>query len=335
MSSSSAYFLDEAAEGCGELDQDALQRLEGNVKIAVESFKENPGKSFDELMNSEGMYSTQHEFGKCFAKYIEIEKIIADDPASLREEEVQFYQKVWPLFDPIEKYVKEREEFLEFQKRYPGSQKATTSSFVEQNDFNFEELANLSAGLANSEEKSPLILFDSIIIDVKNKTLQTLNPNDKKTSDEFFRTIDHTQINDVTFPGRMEEAIFNSSIAIEMSLGGNQDFENNEAKQACESYLTALALNEVEQKLMYNEKRAQNEDAERAEVAAVSTFGFVIDDQNDKAPKTAKTQPSYHLDFDIHNLSYDISFLPSDDSETYKPLEIVSYIGLTGNHQKT
>lgn len=325
--------LDDNAGEYEELDQATLTRLKEKVKKASEYFKKNPQKSFDDLMNFEGIYSTSDEFGKYFKMYLGIEKKVVDDPSSLTEDEVGFYQQVWPIFDPIDNLVKEREEFLEFQKRYPGSQKATTSNFVEENDFNFEELINLS-DRATKDSQSPLIIFDSVIADVKNKTIQSLNPDDDKISDEFFKTIDPTQINEITFPGRMEEVILNSSVAIELSLEGHhKDFENSEAKDACESYLTALALNEIEQKLLFNEKRAKNEVNERAEVAAVSSIGFTIDDQNDQTSKNQTSQ--HHLDFDIHNLSYDISFLPSDDSETYKPLEIVSYIGLTRNHQKT
>lgn len=327
-------FFNKIGDGSGELTDETLQRLSSWTNVAIANFTEKPQKSFDELMENEGIYSHATEFGLLFSKYLEIEVKIVENPAALTDEERRFYDQVWPVLDQLDHLVKERKEFLEFQKKHPGVHQQTPT--LEQSDFNLDELINLSSRL--TQTKSPLQLLDNVITEVKNTTLHNLNPNSTNSS-EFFGTFgalnDNTQLNDITMSGLLQETILNASIAIELSLVGHGNFESNEAREACESYLTALALTEVEQKITTSDQRADDE--AKAEVAAVSTFSSMIDEEINGAggPKEtdAASQSQPHLDFDIQDLSYEISLLPTDDPDGYKPLEIVSYVGLTRNHR--
>lgn len=173
-------------------------------------------------------------------------------------------------------------------------------------------------------ETSPLQFFDNIIEDVKEKTHEALKT---KEPGNFFGSLESELTNNMV-PGVLADAIGNAATAIEL-VHGNNDLETSEAKAACESYVKALAMNEAELKLkqvgeLVNKKHDREATEKLAEVAAVSgALSEMGLQQNDTGCAPRK------LSFDITELNYDISFLPTDDPETYKPLEIISYIGMT------
>jgi hypothetical protein len=109
-------------------------------------------------------------------------------------------------------------------------------------------------------------------------------------------------------------------------------FEENEARDACESYIKAMVMYEGEIKIrnaVHDANKNQIErDIERlAEVAAVS--GAFSDNKPQRTSQESSNKVNEAMGFDITNTNFDISFVPSDDPDVYKPLEIISYVGMT------
>lgn len=110
-------------------------------------------------------------------------------------------------------------------------------------------------------------------------------------------------------------------------------FEENDARDACESYVRAMVMYEGEMKIRNavhdaNKKQIEREIEKFAEVAAVS--GAFSDLTSKVAVESSKkTDNAENLGFNITNTNFDVSFVPSDDPDVYKPLEIISYVGMT------
>jgi hypothetical protein len=136
--------------------------------------------------------------------------------------------------------------------------------------------------------------------------------------------------------------IQNASMGLELALASQTiEGEAQEAQEAVNSFLIAENVNEAEQKskkeesmksepsdvsfhLLSDEAAIAAAAAEAAELAKKKKGDGIRDEELIDIPEAKR-----YLDFDIHDLSYDISFLPSNDPSVYKPLEIISYIGLT------
>lgn len=108
------------------------------------------------------------------------------------------------------------------------------------------------------------------------------------------------------------------------------NFEENEARNACESLLKALAMQEGENKIKgaidIATKRHIKDVEKLAEAGAVAAALVEDFDENEKI---SEFKSIGDLGFNITNTNFDISFVPSDDPDVYKPLEIISYIGMT------
>lgn len=181
-------------------------------------------------------------------------------------------------------------------------------------------------------DKSPLQFFDSIMDMVKTQTHDALHTN---KAGHFFGSDPESLVE--IMPGQMKGAVDRAATAIDIVQQTQAD--SNEAREACESFIQALAMNEAEIKLKHLKKivaegQAHQEGIEKlAEIAAVS--GAVSDGAAQKAQTTLihERQKSKHLDFNVTEMNFDVSFLPSEDPDVYKPLEIISYIGMTKNTQ--
>lgn len=189
-------------------------------------------------------------------------------------------------------------------------------------DYTLQDLHSIREGPEAAERKdavenSPLQLFDNIIESAKEKTHEALKT---KEPGHFFNSLEVELQNKMT-PTHMTDAINYAATAIDL-VQENQ-VGPNEAKEACDSYIKALALNEAEIKLKHVEGLANlNQSRHEATEEAASS--------GEAATKPAKKpQRPKNIAFDITDLNYDISFLPSDDPDVYKPLEIISYIGTT------
>lgn len=76
-----------------------------------------------------------------------------------------------------------------------------------------------------------------------------------------------------------------------------------------------------------NAKQAQQERLEKlAEVAAVS--GAFSDAGEKSEIETTEPRPE-DLSLELKDTSFNISFVPFYDPDVYKPLEIISYVGMT------
>lgn len=116
-------------------------------------------------------------------------------------------------------------------------------------------------------------------------------------------------------------------------MHGNK-FDENDARDACESYVKAIAMQEGEtevKNIVEEAKRHKQRDLEKlAEVGAIA--GLIMSDEEDvfmEATSETKKETSENLGFNITNTNFDIVFSPSEDPDIYKPLEIISYIGMT------
>ena len=196
-------------------------------------------------------------------------------------------------------------------------------------DYTLQELHSIREGDEKAAEKdavenSPLQFFDDVIENVKEKTHEALQT---KKPGHFFRSLE-AELTENMMPGSIADAIAHAATAIDLVHGNS--LETNEAKAACESYVKALAMNEAEIKLkqigeLVNDKYDRQNTIELAEVAAAAG---ILSEMSFGQKTEFEVQPR-KLSFDITELNYDIAFLPNDDPDAYKPLEIISYIGMT------
>lgn len=200
-------------------------------------------------------------------------------------------------------------------------------------DYSLQDVHSIREGPEAAEDKdavenSPLQLFDIVIDSVKEQTHEALQT---KQPGNFFGSLEDELTSGRIKPSQLEDAINHAATAIDLVQGKN--FVDNEAQEALNDYIKALAMNEAEVKLkqldeMANESQAREEASEKfAEVAAAS--GLLSDDTDPGA--STKAAQDHHKSFEVTELNYDVSYLPSDDPNVYKPLEIISYIGLTKN----
>ena len=235
--------------------------------------------------------------------------------------------------------------------------------------YTLQEVHTAREGVKEAEakdpvENSPLQLLDNVMEEALDRTKEALNV---KEPGQFFDAYVSTE-NGVLSKEQMNSALENASTAIQLVLGN--PLSSNDAKQACDAFIIASSMNEAEIKMKKCQEIAISKQEQRenlAQVAAVSGAFSAVGEQsamlqasttttpavlltsaqtlNDQtvieqaAAQASTTQDSQLLDdsndrtlgFNITDLSYDISFMPPEDPNIYKPLEIVSYIGMTNN----
>lgn len=173
-------------------------------------------------------------------------------------------------------------------------------------------------------ESSPIQLLEKVLESMKRSTQEALQTSD---TDHFFNSIDSDLLKRIT-PLQINEIVSSCKTGIEMLHSNSLD--ENESKSALESFIKALVMSEgenkikealqaAEKKFKVEQRRAQEN---MAEIAALS--GAFSED----ASKLSGEKKEIDLGFNI-TTEYDISFTPSDDPELYKPLEIISYLGMT------
>jgi hypothetical protein len=178
-----------------------------------------------------------------------------------------------------------------------------------------------SAALKDPVENSPLQMFEQLLESMKSQTFSDLK---SKEPDQFFGTFELDASSNVS-PSQINDAVKNAATAIEL-VQGNSD-EQNEARSACRSFIMATAMSEAETKLkrvqdFNNESTARQEEKEKlAQAAAVA--GAL------SGATSTPDSPTKDWSFDLSGTNFDISFFPSDDPTCYKPLEIISYMGMT------
>jgi hypothetical protein len=110
-------------------------------------------------------------------------------------------------------------------------------------------------------------------------------------------------------------------------------FDENETRHACESYTKALAMQEAENKIknaIEDSRKRHIKDIEKlAEIGAVAaaTGEDLEADEGEKAEDV--WSDVFKQGFNITNTSYDVSFVPGEEPDADKPIEIISYIGMT------
>ena len=234
--------------------------------------------------------------------------------------------------------------------------------------YTLQEVHTAREGVKEAEakdpvENSPLQLLDNVMEEALDRTKLALNV---KEPGQFYDAYVSTE-NGVLSKEQIDNALDNASTAIQLVLGN--PISSNDAKQACDAFIIASSMNEAEIKMKKCQEIAISKQEQRenlAQVAAVSgafsavgqsaqlqalttttpavsvTVAQTLNDQtiNEQASAQASTtQASQLLDdsidrtlgFNITDLSYDISFMPPEDPNIYKPLEIISYIGMTNN----
>lgn len=184
-------------------------------------------------------------------------------------------------------------------------------------DYTLEDVHSAREGRAAARakdpyEKSPLQMFDDIAESRKKKITGALNT----TAGGFFANLDGSAKGKL-LPSQLKDAVNQAATAIELSFG-HQPGEKNEASDAIESYIKAAVMNEAEMKL---KKTGEMMDAQKSDENEKKADEAIMEDPDKTDNRT--------LGFDITGLDYDITLVPTDPN-VYKPLEIISYIGLTG-----
>lgn len=202
---------------------------------------------------------------------------------------------------------------------------------VVKGDFTIHDIHAAREGAEEAEakdpvENSPLLLLDNVLEDSVERMKEALK---MREPGQFFESFG-SGANNVIQPGQMKTAIDNASTAIKLAL--RNPISTNDAKEAIDSFILATSMNEAEMKMKQRQEIAvaKNKETENlAEIAAVSGVlsGVVALPQPPQQPD----DPDKTLGFNITDMNYEISFLPSNDPDVYKPLEIISYIGITNN----
>lgn len=203
---------------------------------------------------------------------------------------------------------------------------------VVKGDYSIQELHAAREGTEEAAakdpvENSPLQLLDNILDDSMERTKEVLKT---KEPGQFFESYGFGA-NDIIEPEQMKNAIDHASTAVKLALGN--PIVTNDAKEACDSFILATSMNEAEMKMKERQEiaikaQARHEATTNLAEAAAASLALSTDTEL----KTSQTDiQDRTLGFNITDLNYDISFLPSNDPDVYKPLEIISYIGMTKN----
>ncbi|CAO1376651.1 unnamed protein product [Diamesa tonsa] len=170
-------------------------------------------------------------------------------------------------------------------------------------------------------EKSALQLFDNVVNYSRKHTRNIL----QSTNDplQFFQSIQQSGIDIENMrPVQLDQCVESAATAID--LMSYTRTEPNEVMDACECLMKAQLMYEAE----VNLKKV-------AEITAAAEAKWMRDQENIATLHRAaygQEQRRPDEDYDIF-MKYDLSLLPSDDPSVYKPLEIISYIGLTRPNQ--
>jgi hypothetical protein len=166
------------------------------------------------------------------------------------------------------------------------------------------------------DEYSPLQLFDNIVEKEIEKTQEALNTSGQGL---YFAKTD-LNLSTKLKPNQIADAINHADTAIDLIQ--EAQIEPNEAKEACKYFIKASAMVEAENNIKQLQKSQEMQ--EKLQNSAKAT-----DESAQESSKSESNQKSKHINFEITDLNFDISFLPIDDPNVYKPLEIISYMGMT------
>jgi hypothetical protein len=182
------------------------------------------------------------------------------------------------------------------------------------------EYTMMDVSLAGAEgEESPIQVLHEVIESAAKNMQTSLN---SPKSGNFFNLVDSDLLKRGS-PVPIVDIVRQSVLGMEMLQ--NDPMATNDATSAVNSFIKATAMHEAETKIREAVKSAEDEkkkieqektDESMAESAAVA--GVFSE------PKDPK-----NLGFNITEEDFDISFSPSDDPDCYKPLEIISYMGMT------
>jgi hypothetical protein len=192
-------------------------------------------------------------------------------------------------------------------------------------DYSLQDVSLVCEGAAalmkDAVESSPIQLFEQVMESAKRQTMQAISTS--SNTDQFFSNIDPDLLQSPSF--KLNEIVSSCIAGIEAFQGTGS--EENEAKHAIESFIKAMVMCEGESKIkealkMTEMKEKMRQEESLAEVAAVrAMLGGEEEEEDERKPS--------ELGFNITKTEFEVSFMPTDDPEVYKPLEIISYIGLT------
>lgn len=188
-------------------------------------------------------------------------------------------------------------------------------------------------------ENSPMQFFDNLVQRCETQVRIELNISESEEQLDLI-TIDF-DVSGPLDPMEQTSVVENSITALELSMPNST--VATESQEACKSYMLAKSMSNAEKKIkkcqeVYKQQQEQNESM--GEAAAVVGAFNAPNQTGSVAPQPAESIPvidetiknqGQPCGFKITNTSFDVSFLPSDDPSIYKPLEIVSYMGITNN----
>lgn len=251
-------------------------------------------------------------------------QILREKKAQARKEKALYDQAIKKLETWQQLTVEERNILKTYRPSKIDLDASEILTDVVNGDYSLQDVHLVSEG-ANAlakdpTENSPIQLLEQVLESMKKHTQEALQTSN---SDQFFKTIDADLLNRIT-PLQLNEIVSSCKTGIELLQGPHLD--DNEAKSACESFIKAMVMSEGENKIREvikaaEKKQKEMEENDMAEFAAVAA-AVVFEDQ-------IKSDEVINLEFNITETECDVTFVPTDDPDVYKPLEIISYVGMT------
>lgn len=172
-------------------------------------------------------------------------------------------------------------------------------------------------------QNSPVQLLDNVLEDFVKQTRTKLKP---KELGQFFES-QPPGTQDVIPPEQRRNAIERSTTAVELVLG--KSLSTDDASDAFMSYILSVSMTEAEDKVNKSQGEAHLREDEINKSAASTNTAATTAAVASGAPAPNIVPGTVVPGFNVSNLTLDVSFLPSRDPNIYKPLEIISYIGMT------
>jgi hypothetical protein len=177
-------------------------------------------------------------------------------------------------------------------------------------EYSFSDVPSMSHDL------TPIKFLEQIVSQFQEKSYVAVKKIDASLADgNVISTINQEKMNDI-----VESSVTGLDIATVDKMN------ENEANIAINSLIRAEAMFENEKKIMEVIEGKKSFDRETLAEAAVAASMFSDSYENSTDLFKSDEKP---LAFEISNTSFDISFIPSNDPDVHKPLEVISYLAMT------
>lgn len=182
-------------------------------------------------------------------------------------------------------------------------------------------------GQPKPEDESPIQLFHHLVETTK-KHMQT-SLSSAANASNFHTPLKGPTVDDLrqrATPINLDEAVKRSALGI--TVLQNNPLDTNEANAAVQSFLVGLVMQEAETSIREVVDNAEKEERKMEQDKTDDSMAESAAVAGAFSSSKEKTQ-GRKLNFNITEEEFDISFSPSEDPNCYKPIEIISYMGMT------